>query len=151
MNRLISSILAIFVALGLAACAAPGGSQASYPPEIRQGHIEQITDVSITHPHQVGVGAIIGGVAGAGLGSLIGAGSGKDVAIAVGAIAGAVGGNYMEEKKDAPTPGQQIVVRLNSGVLVVVTQPARPTEPPLYVGQRVYVEGSGANASVVPR
>jgi outer membrane lipoprotein SlyB len=148
MNRFFSALLAIFVALAVAACAVPGGGQSSSPPEIRQGRIEQITNVSITHPHQVGVGAILGGVAGAGLGSLIGAGSGKDVAIAVGAIAGAVGGNYMEEKKDAPTPGQQIVVRLNSGVLVVVTQPVNPA---LYVGQRVYVEGAGANASVVPQ
>jgi outer membrane lipoprotein SlyB len=148
MNRFFSAILAIFVALGLSACASQGGGQTQYPPEIRQGRIEQITLVSITHPHQTGVGAILGGVAGAGLGSLIGAGSGKDVAIAVGAIAGAVGGDYMEEKKDAPTPGQQIVVRLNSGVLVVITQ---PTNPALYVGQPVYVEGAGANASVVPR
>ena len=148
MNRLFSAVLAIFVALGVAACAAPGGSQTQYPPEIRQGRIEQITDVPITHPHQMGVGAILGGVAGAGLGSLVGAGSGKDVAIAVGAIAGAVGGNYLEQKQDAPTSGQQIVVRLNSGVLVVITQNANSA---LYVGERVYVEGAGANASVVPR
>lgn len=147
MQRMYVTLLALVIALGLGACAAPGGSQ--YPAEIRQGRIEQITDVPLNHPHQTGVGAILGGVAGAGLGSLIGAGSGKDVAIAIGAIAGAVGGDYVESKKyDQPKPGQQIVVRLSSGVLVVVTQPSNPG---LRVGQAVYVEGSGPSATVIPR
>jgi outer membrane lipoprotein SlyB len=133
--------------LALAACATQGGNQG--PVEIRQGRIEQITAVQIKHPHELGVGAILGGVAGAGLGSLIGQGTGKDVAIAIGAIGGAVGGQYLENNKfDKPKAGQQIVVRLNSGVLVVVTQPVNPT---LFVGQWVYVEGSGSGASVVPQ
>jgi outer membrane lipoprotein SlyB len=147
MNRIYSAFLALCIALGVTACAAPGGGT-QYPPEIRQGRIEQITNVAIEHPHQEGVGAILGGVAGAGLGSLIGAGSGKDVAIAVGAIAGAVGGEYAAKKYDTSKPGQQIVVRLNSGVLVVVTQAANPA---LHVGQRVDVEGSGSSATVVPQ
>lgn len=126
----------------LGACAAPGPQA---PAEIRQGRIEQITAVQIDHPHQFGVGAIVGSLAGAGLGSLVGGGTGKDVAIAVGAIAGAVGGNYAEDKYAAKRPGQQIVVRLDSGVLVVVTQPVNPS---LAVGSRVYVQGSGAAATV---
>ncbi len=143
MNRsLVAVLFAAFVAF-IAGCAAP--SQA--PVEIRQGRIEQITMVQLEHPHQLGVGAILGGLGGAGIGSLIGGGTGRDVAIAVGAIAGAVGGNYAEQKYAEKKPGQQIVVRLNSGVLVVVTQPVNPA---LRSGQRVYVEGTGANASVVP-
>jgi outer membrane lipoprotein SlyB len=121
---------------------------ASYPPEIRQGRIEQITAVQLDHPHQLGVGAILGGVGGAALGSLIGAGTGRDVAIAVGAIAGAVGGQYAQNRYESTRPGQQVVVRLNSGVLVVVTQAPNPA---LYVGQRVYVDGSGSTASVIPQ
>ena len=66
----------------------------------------------------------ISDAAGAGLGCLIGAGTGKDVAIAVRAIAGAVGGQYVENKYEISKPGQQMVVHLNSGVPVVVTQPA---------------------------
>jgi outer membrane lipoprotein SlyB len=131
---------------GLAGCAGTGGTQ-SQPVEIRQGKIEQITETEINENNHPGLGAIIGGVAGAGIGSLIGGGTGKDVAILVGAVGGAVGGNYLQNKHDRQ-PGQQIVVRLNSGVLVVVTQ---PTNSNLYVGQPVYIEGAGMNATVVPR
>ena len=147
MKRFSSAVLVTLLALVLAACAAGGSYLPSPPPEIRQGKIEQITEVQLEHPHQLGIGAILGGAAGAGLGSLIGEGTGKDVAIAIGAIAGAVGGQYAENKYESKKAGQQIVVRLTSGVLVVVTQPRNAA---LYVGQRVYVDGAGANASVVP-
>jgi outer membrane lipoprotein SlyB len=142
-KRLFVPFIAFIVAL--AGCASPGPS---YPPEIRQGRIEQITEVPLDHPHQIGVGAILGGAAGAGLGSLVGGGTGKDVAIAVGAIAGAIGGQYAENKYEAKKAGQQIVVRLNSGVLVVITQAA---DPSLRVGQRVYVQGAGSDARLVPQ
>jgi outer membrane lipoprotein SlyB len=145
MKRLLSAF-SIALVLILSGCAAPGGNQ--YPAEVREGKIEQITPVQLEHPHQLGVGAILGGAAGAGLGSLIGAGSGRDVAIAIGAIGGAVAGHYAQDKYESKKPGQQIVVRLNSGVLVVVTQPENPG---LRVGQRVYVEGSGSSAVVLPR
>jgi len=149
MNRFSSAVLATVLVLFLAACASQGGGYLPPPPpEVRLGKIEQITEVQLDHPHQLGVGAILGGAAGAGLGSLIGQGTGKDVAIAIGAIAGAVGGQYMENKYETKKPGQQIVVRLNSGVLVVVTQ---PTNPALYVGQRVMVDGSGSAATVLPQ
>jgi outer membrane lipoprotein SlyB len=147
MKRAFASFFAIVLALTLAACAGGGGGN-NYPPEIRQGKIEQITAVQLESQHQIGVGAILGGAAGAGLGSLIGAGTGRDVAIAIGAIAGAVGGNYAQNRYDNRKAGQQIVVRLTSGVLVVVTQEA---DPSLRVGQNVTVEGSGSNARVIPQ
>ena len=123
MKRLSSVVLASLLALALAACAQMGGMMggSSAPQEVRQGKIEQITSVQLEHPHDLGVGAILGGAGGAALGSLIGAGTGRDVAIAIGAIAGAVGGQYAENKYESKKPGQQIVVRLNSGVLVVVS------------------------------
>ena len=141
---LMSCVVIPWLALTLSGCASNGGSQ---PVEIRQGKIEQITETEINENTHPGLGAIIGGVAGAGIGSLFGGGTGKDVAIAVGAIGGAVAGNAVQNKQDTK-PGQQIVVRLNSGVLVVVTQPTRSG---LYVGQPVYVEGSGMKATVEPR
>jgi outer membrane lipoprotein SlyB len=141
-----SFIATAFLLLVLTGCAGAGGGQ-SQPVEIRQGRIEQITETEINENNHPGLGAIIGGIAGAGIGSLIGQGTGKDVAIAVGAIGGAVGGNYVQNQHDKQ-PGQQIVVRLNSGVLVVVTQ---PTNPNLYVGQPVYVDGAGMKATVVPQ
>jgi outer membrane lipoprotein SlyB len=147
MKRPFATLFAIVLALSLAACAGGGGG-GNYPPEVRYGKIEQITAVQLEHPHQLGVGAILGGAAGAGLGSLIGAGTGRDVAIAIGAIAGAVGGQYAQNRYENRQQGQQIVVRLNSGVLVVVTQPA---DPSLRVGQNVTVEGSGSSARVLPQ
>jgi outer membrane lipoprotein SlyB len=146
MNRFVGTLFAVLLALALTACASSGGT--SYPPEIRQGRIEQITPIQLDHPHQIGVGAILGGAAGAGIGSLIGAGTGRDVAIAVGAIAGAIGGQYAQNRYETRKPGQQIVVRLKSGVLVVVTQ---AEDPALRVGQNVYVQGAGADARVVPQ
>ncbi len=145
MSRTLVVAFVALLSLLLTACASKGGSGTV---QIQQGRVEQITAVQLDHPHQLGVGAIVGGLAGAGLGSLIGAGTGKDVAIAVGAIAGAVGGQYAENKYEAKQPGQQIIVRLESGVLVAVTQPVNPA---LRVGQRVYVQGSGPDARVVPQ
>jgi len=136
------------VALMLASCASPGGNMPT-EQEIRTGVIEQITLVQVKSNHDHGVGAILGGIAGAGIGSLIGAGTGRDVAIAAGAIAGAIGGNYAQQRYyDKPEAAQQIYVRLQSGVLVMITQPVNPV---LANGQRVYVEGQGSSARVIPR
>lgn len=148
MKRIGTMFLVWMAAVALSGCAGGGMGGSSTPPEIRQGRIEQITAVQLEHPHQLGVGAILGGAGGAALGSLIGAGTGRDVAIAVGALAGAVGGQYAENKYESKQPGQQVVVRLNSGVLVVVTQ---KTNPALVVGQRVYVDGTGSSATVLPQ
>ena len=145
MSRTLAAVLAALLSLLLVACASKGGSGTV---TIQQGRVEQITAVQLDHSHQLGVGAIVGGLAGAGLGSLIGAGTGKDVAIAVGAIAGAVGGQYAENKYETKQPGQQVIVRVESGVLVAVTQPVNPA---LRVGQRAYVQGSGPDARVVPQ
>lgn len=130
----------------LAACAAPGPQPGEV--EIRRGVIEQITAVQIQTDHQPGVGAILGGAAGIGIGSLIGAGTGRDVAMVAGAIAGGLVGNEVQKKYDQPIAGQQIIVRMSNGVLVSVTQPVNPA---LRQGQRVYIEGSGNNARVVPQ
>ena len=116
--------------------------------EIRQGVIEQITEVQLQSNQHRGVGAIIGGLGGLGIGSLIGAGTGRDVAMVAGALGGALFGNNVQKRYDQPTPGQQIIVRVKSGVLVAVTQ---PLDPNLRPGQHVYIEGSGEGARVVPQ
>ena len=149
MNTLARILGAAAVALGVAACASSGGTAPTGEAEIRTGVIEQISMTEVKSNHDQGLGAILGGVAGAGLGSLIGAGTGRDVAIAAGAIAGAIGGNIAQQKYfDKPQPAQQIYVRLNSGVLIEVTQPVNPALGP---GQRVYIEGYGIDARVLPR
>ena len=109
-----------------------------------EGVIEQIDQTTISHESHRGLGAIIGAAGGGLLGSLVGAGTGRDVAIAVGAIGGAVVGNRTQKKHDAE-PGLHITVRLASGVLVVVTQPYTPD---LKVGDKVVVTGQGQEARV---
>ncbi len=137
----ISALLAL-----LSACATQGGGAGE--TEIRSGTVEQIYPTQIAHSHQTGVGAVVGGVVGLGLGSLIGNGSGRDVAMVLGTIGGAYVGNEMQKKHDQPVAGQQIVVRLANGVLVSVTQAGNSG---LRVGDKVYIEGTGDGARVIPR
>ena len=146
MQRLASLFLAFAVTLLVSACATPGPTPGA--GEIQRGVIEQISATQIPTNHQQGLGAVVGGLAGLGIGSLIGGGTGRDVAMVAGAIGGAVIGNEVQRKKDQPIAGQQIIVRVSSGVLVQITQPVGPS---LRVGQRVYIEGSGENARVIPQ
>ncbi len=144
---MLRKFLACFLALILlSACAVPG------PPlgelQIRSGVIEHITLVQLQSNHHPGVGAVVGGLAGLGLGSLIGGGTGRDVAMVLGTVGGAVVGNEIQKTHDQPIPGQQIVVRTSTGVLVSVTQPINPN---LFTGQSVFIEGSGEGARVVAR
>lgn len=144
LKRVSSYTFAGFLALMLTAGQATG--QQPGQTEIRQGVIEQITLVQIQSNHHRGIGAIVGGLGGLGIGSLIGAGTGRDVAMVVGTLGGALVGNEIQKKHDQPLPGQQIIVRVKSGVLVAVTQ---PTDPNLKIGQRVYIEGNGEGARVI--
>lgn len=146
LEKLSAYVLAAALALTLTACAAPVGQPGEV--EIRSGVIEQITPIQLQTNQNVGVGAVVGGLAGLGIGSLIGGGSGRDVAMVLGTIGGAVAGNQIQKKYDQPIAGQQIIVRATNGVLISVTQPANPA---LRQGQQVYVEGSGEDARVVPR
>ena len=144
-------IPASYVLAGLLACFLIAGqavAQKSGEMEIRQGVIEQITDTPLQSNHHRGVGAIVGGLGGLGIGSLIGGGTGRDVAMVAGTLGGALVGNEIQKRHDQPVPGQQIIVRVKSGVLVQVTQPANPS---LRQGQRVLIEGNGEGARVVPQ
>jgi len=146
MQRIASLFAALAVTLLVSACATPGPQPGAV--EIQRGVIEQISATQISTNHHQGLGAVVGGLAGLGIGSLIGGGTGRDVAMVAGAIGGAVIGNEVQRKKDQPIAGQQIIVRVSSGVLVQITQPVGPS---LRVGQRVYIEGSGENARVIPQ
>ena len=145
-HKFASYLSALVLAVMLTACATPG--QQPGEMDIRTGIIEQINPVQLQSSHHAGVGAVVGGIAGLGLGSLIGAGTGRDVAMVLGTVGGAFAGNEIQKKYDQPVPGQQIIVRATNGVLISVTQAANPN---LFKGQRVYVEGNGDGARVVPR
>jgi outer membrane lipoprotein SlyB len=112
-----AAVLALGLLAGATAVAQTGER------EIRSGVIEQITEVQMPSNHHRGLGAVIGGLGGLGIGSLIGAGTGRDVAMVLGTLGGAVMGNNVQKKYDQPEQGQQIIVRVTSGVLVMVTQP----------------------------
>lgn len=132
--------------LALAGCAVPGPQPGEI--EIRRGVVEQITAVQIDSNRPQGLGAVVGGLAGLGVGSLIGGGTGRNVAMIAGAVGGALAGNEVQKRRDRPVPGQQVIVRTTDGALVAVTQPEGPS---LRVGQRVYIEGNGEGARVVPQ
>ena len=134
------------VMLALVLTTGPASSQQPGEMEIRQGVIEQITEMPMQSNHHRGIGAIIGGLGGLGIGSLIGGGTGRDVAMVAGTLGGALLGNNVQKRYDQPVPAQQIIVRVKSGVLVQVTQ---PVDPNLRTGQRVYIEGSGEGARVI--
>lgn len=146
--RFFNTAGALALILSLGACATYSGA----PPgavEVRQGVIEQINPTQLQGVQHQGIGAVVGGIAGAGLGNLIGRGTGRDVATLLGAIGGGMLGNEVQQNDyERPIPGQQVVVRTDSGVIVAVTQPVNPA---LYPGMRVYLEGSGMGARVVPR
>jgi len=144
LNRLYARLSAAALVLVLTACAAP----APAPVEIRKGVIEQITPTQIASNQHAGVGAVIGGLAGVGIGSLIGGGTGRDVAMVAGAIGGALVGNEVQKRNVQPIEAQQIIVRTSSGVLVAITQ---PVGQPLFVGQRVFIQGYGESAMVTPQ
>lgn len=146
MLQLSRFFLALTLTALLAACAAPGVQPGEM--EIRRGTVEQITGVSIQSNQHQGIGAVVGGLAGLGIGSLIGAGTGRDVAMVLGTVGGALAGNEVQKKHDQPIPGQQIIVRTTNGVLVSVTQPINPA---IRMGQRVYIEGNGDGARVIPQ
>ncbi len=146
MRKFSNLLMAGALSLTLSACAT--GSNDAGEMQIRAGKVEQINPAQITTSHHTGVGAILGGLGGAALGSLVGGGTGRDVAMVAGAIGGAFGGNAVQEKYDQPQQGEQVIVRLNNGVLVSVTQPINPSLQPKMA---VFVEGSGTDARVVPQ
>jgi outer membrane lipoprotein SlyB len=150
MKVILSWLSVTLMTVLISACSAVGSTDGGAGEiEIRSGKIEQISLTQMQTNHDSGVGAVLGGLGGLAVGSLIGGGTGRDVAMVAGALAGAVGGNYAEKKKyDQPVEAQQIIVRVNSGVLVSVTQPINPS---LTKGSKVYIQGSGNDARVVPQ
>jgi len=145
-SKSLNSLFALFVVLTIAGCAsnsAPAPSQTGMQT-ILYGVVEQIVPTTISDDKHPGVGAIVGAVGGGLLGSLVGGGTGRDVAIAVGAIGGGLAGHQVAKKYDTQ-PGSIVTVRLDSGVLVEVTQPVNPD---LKVGDKVMIQGQGEDARV---
>jgi len=136
------------IAVWLGGCASdPAFNQtAGVETTIRYGQIVRIDPTTLEGDHQLGVGAIMGAAVGGLLGSHIGQGSGATVAAVMGALGGGYLGNEMQNKYADKRAGSHIMVRLDNGVMVSVTQPA---DANLRVGDRVMVQESGQKARVV--
>lgn len=87
------------------------------------------------HENDPGAGALAGGLAGGYAASQIGKGHGSLIAGGVGALAGAIGGHFIE-KGLTDQEGVEYQVRLEDGRLTTIAQGA---EPVIRVGQRVLV------------
>ena len=121
-----------------------GGAVASQSD--RNGTITALEIVQVDEDYKFGVGTVVGAVAGGLLGSQIGAGRGATAAAIAGAAAGAAIGTAAQSKmnkKDA----QRVTVRMYTGGQVTIVQ---PVDSRLRNGMRVFVEGSGDAARVVP-
>lgn len=147
-RRFALPIFLALAALGVAGCAVTTGD-APGAVDVRSGVIEQIVPTTLQSTEHTGVGAVLGGIVGGGLGNLMGRGTGREVATVLGALGGGYLGNQMQQNVyNPPLPGQQVIVRIDNGVIVGVTQPVNPA---LYPGMRVYVDGAGTGARVIPR
>lgn len=110
----------------------------------RDGTIAQLQNIEVDDKYKLGVGTAVGAVAG----GLLGAGVGDSTTATVaGAVLGGVAGTYAESKIDK-RDAQRITVNMVTGGRVTITQ---PMDARLREGMRVRVEGSGENARVVPR
>jgi len=119
-----------------------GGTAASQSD--RNGTIAQLENIKVDDKYKLGVGTAVGAVAG----GLLGAGVGDSTTATVaGAVLGGAAGTYAESKVDKKD-AQRVTVNMATGGRVTITQ---PIDARLRQGMSVRVEGSGENARVVPR
>lgn len=82
-----------------------------------------------------GLGAVVGGVAGAALGNQVGGGNGRKAMTVIGAVGGGVAGHEIEKQARATTV-YEVRVRMDDGTVRTLE---RSSAPP--VGRRVRMEG----------
>ncbi|MHB1143796.1 MAG: outer membrane lipoprotein [Thiobacillus sp.] len=110
----------------------------------RDGTVATLENIQVDDKYKLGVGTAVGAVAG----GILGAGVGDSTTATVaGAVLGGLAGTYAESKI-AKRDAQRVTVNMRTGGRVTITQ---PMDGRLREGMRVRVEGSGENARVVPR
>jgi len=134
-------LLAAALALVTAGCA-------SRPSEtdVRHGRIVRIDPVSLQSDHQLGVGSVLGAVAGSALGHPGAAGGNRAVAEVLGALGGGYGSEGLKDEYPARRPAEHLTVALTNGVAIGVTQLEAGD---LHAGDCVRIDGSGETARVV--
>ena len=143
-SAFLKGAVALALAVGLAACAAPSGNvvagnQAQTASTVSYGTVVSGRAVQVQGGQgSQAAGAVLGGLAGAALGQNVGGGTGKVVATGVGATAGAAAG--LQAGRAAG--GHQSIewtVRMDNGATIAVIQ----ADPQFSVGQRVQVITGG--------
>ena len=120
--------------------------QSQYPAQNQQGNYVEygrVNNIEVFQTQQQqaqgsGLGAILGGVAGAVVGHQFGGGRGRDVATVAGALGGAVAGNAIEKNRD-PGVGQayRVTVQMDNGGARAYDMPSTGE---LRIGDRVRVQ-----------
>lgn len=143
------------LALALAACGSlprvdgfNWRSSKAQEQRLRSGTVAGVKPVAIKGEHQLGLAAEVGTSAGGLIGNQAGGGTRRDLVTVLAAIGGGPPADEAQARFEAARDGQRIVVRLDNGVGIAVTQEA---EPDLEVGDRVRIEGRGMDARVVKR
>jgi outer membrane lipoprotein SlyB len=133
----------------VAAAALVAAGCASRPAEsdLRHGRVARVDSVSLQSDHQLGVGAVLGAVAGRALGHPFATADGRAVAQVIGALGGGYAGGALEGDYPARRLGEHVTVTLNRGVAVGVAQLGTSG---LRAGDCVRIDGAGETARVVP-
>jgi outer membrane lipoprotein SlyB len=152
MSNTICSAFALATLSLLCACATPSSGTIYSREEARtswtvvEGRVSDIKPVQIEGNRSV-LGTAGGGYVGYELGRTLGSGRGRDLAGAVGAVAGAATGQAVEERVTRQN-GLQITIDLDRGETIAVVQAADvPFEP----GERVKVLRRGDGAARVAK
>ena len=134
----------------LAGCATPPESGIVYnsyqtmnEQVVRMGTVESVRNVTIASPES-GVGTMSGAALGGLAGSEAGGGKGAIATGLIGAVAGGLIGQHVE-RSAGNRAGFEITVKLDSGELRAVTQPADEMFRP---GERVRLLSNGYNTRV---
>jgi outer membrane lipoprotein SlyB len=143
-------ILSAVVGLVTAGCTFPSSRRTvsarttGHLQHVEYGVIERVDGVVVSG-QRTQLGTLGGGVVGAAAASDVGHGAGRHLARAGGAVAGAIVGQAVEEAVTRKE-GQEMIIKLDSGKSVVITQ----TSPPGFrMGERVaVVSGGGGPARV---
>lgn len=135
------SLLTALLMTSLGAGCASSASSKVYPRyqaqqawRVEYGKVTEVDEVTIEGDRSY-LGSAGGGYIGYEVGRAVVDGSGRGVAGAVGAVAGAVAGDAVEERATRQ-PGLQITVDLEEGATVAIVQ---ATDQPFAVGERVKV------------
>lgn len=107
-----------------------GGYQSQPPRCMYCGVVRDVRQVYVQKNTSSTAGTVLGAVIGGVLGNTIGKGDGRKAATVLGAVAGGAVGHEVGKRSDGEEPAWQVVVRLDDGRLMTVTQREDPRVQP---------------------